>query len=231
MWERPFRVIQEKRLNKEEIKTSIKKIPAVLLLAILCLTAFHVSVFAAETAEVRIPVRVELAGGKPSPEETYTVVLQAMGEAPMPSESTMEITGDGRASFPAIRYSEPGVYCYTVMQQPGVNKKGHYDNEVYYVKVTVTNGESGGLEAVIAAHTDAEMVSEKQDIAFTNTYDIEKVPTVTPTASPTGRDASKKADSAPKTGDSMNTLMWVCLLGFSGCILSVLLAERMRRWE
>ena len=98
MWERPFRVIQEKRLNKEEIKTSIKKIPAVLLLAILCLTAFHVSVFAAETAEVRIPVRVELAGGKPSPEETYTVVLQAMGEAPMPSESTMEITGDGRAS-------------------------------------------------------------------------------------------------------------------------------------
>ncbi len=199
-----------------------------LLLAILCLTAFRVSAFAAETAEVRIPVRVELAGGKPSAEETYTVVLQAVGEAPLPSESTLEITGSGRASFPAICYTEPGVYCYTITQQPGSDKKGHYDNTVYYVKVTVTNGESGGLETVIAAHTDAEMVSEKREIAFTNTYDIEKMPTVTPTASPTGGEAAKKTDSAPKTGDDTNILMWICLLALSGWILFALPAGRIR---
>lgn len=54
-----------------------------------------------------------------------------------------------------------GVYTYSVSQQPGKLENGHYDNTVYYVKVTVTNGESGDLEAVVAAHTDAQMNSEK----------------------------------------------------------------------
>lgn len=212
-----------------------------LLLAILCLTAFHVSAFAAEAAEVSIPVRVEQAGGKPSPEETFTVVLQAVGEAPMPSECTLEITGDGGAAFPVIRYGAPGVYCYTVTQQPGSDKKGHYDETVYYVKVTVTNGESGGLEAVVAAHTDAEMVSEKRDIVFTNTYEVVVTPTAEPTAAPTATPtmavtaaptdsaAPKKADTAPKTGDSTNIALWICLLGISGCVLFLLFAERRKQ--
>ena len=79
-----------------------------------------------------------------------------------------------------MSYSVPGVYCYTVSQQPGSLKKGHYDSTVYYVKVTVTNGDSGELEAVVAAHTDAQMVSEKQDITFVNTYDPADTPTPTP---------------------------------------------------
>ena len=87
------------------MKTSIRKIPAVFLLVVLCLTAFPVSAFAADAVNVAIPVSVELSGETPSPEETYTVVLQAVDDAPMPAENTLEITGEGTAAFPAITYS------------------------------------------------------------------------------------------------------------------------------
>lgn len=137
------------------MKTNIRKFPAVLLLAVLCLTVFPISAVAAGVAEVKIPVSVELSGEKPSPDETYTIILQGEDEAPMPEENTITVTGAGKAEFPAVEYSVPGVYTYSVSQQPGKLENGHYDNTVYYVKVTVTNGESGDLEAVVAAHTDA----------------------------------------------------------------------------
>ena len=152
------------------MKTNIRKFPAVLLLAVLCLTVFPISAMAAGVAEVKIPVSVELSGEKPSPDETYTIILQGEDEAPMPEENTITITGAGKAEFPAVEYAVPGVYTYSVSQQPGKLENGHYDNTVYYVKVTVTNGESGDLEAVVAAHTDAQMNSEKQDIGFVNSY-------------------------------------------------------------
>ena len=50
------------------MKTNIRKFPAVLLLAVLCLTVFPISAVAAGVAEVKIPVSVELSGEKPSPE-------------------------------------------------------------------------------------------------------------------------------------------------------------------
>ena len=84
-----------------------------------------------------------------------------------------------------MEYAVPGVYTYSVSQQPGKLENGHYDNTVYYVKVTVTNGESGDLEAVVAAHTDAQMNSEKQDIGFVNSYDPVDTPTPVPENTPT----------------------------------------------
>ena len=72
------------------MKTSIRKIPAAVLLLVLCLTVFPLSAFAADTSVgVAIPVSVELSGETPSPEETYTFVLQAVDNAPMPEESTL----------------------------------------------------------------------------------------------------------------------------------------------
>ena len=82
------------------MKTNIRKFPAVLLLAVLCLTVFPISAMAAGVAEVKIPVSVELSGEKPSPDETYTIILQGEDEAPMPEENTITITAkDAAASF------------------------------------------------------------------------------------------------------------------------------------
>lgn len=86
------------------MKTNIRKFPAVLLLAVLCLTVFPISAMAAGVAEVKIPVSVELSGEKPSPDETYTIILQGEDEAPMPEENTITITGAGKAEFPAVEY-------------------------------------------------------------------------------------------------------------------------------
>ena len=105
------------------MKTNIRKFPAVLLLAVLCLTVFPISAMAAGVAEVKIPVSVELSGEKPSPDETYTIILQGEDEAPMPEENILTVTGAGKAEFPAVSYSVPGVYCYTVSQAAGQPEK------------------------------------------------------------------------------------------------------------
>ena len=83
--------------------------------------------------------------------------LSALDQAPVPKDDTLKITGEGTSAFPAISYSSPGIYGYKVSQQAGSHKRGHYDETVYYVRVTVTNAEDGGLEAAVAAHTDAGM--------------------------------------------------------------------------
>ena len=143
------------------MKTKIRRFPAVLMLIVLCLTVFPVSAFGAGNAEVKIPVSVELSGEIPAQDETYTVKLSALDQAPVPKDDTLKITGEGASAFPAISYSSPGIYGYKISQQAGSHGRGHYDETVYYVRVTVTNAEDGGLEAAVAAHTDAGMTGEK----------------------------------------------------------------------
>ena len=203
---------------------------------VLCLTALPFSAFGAESVEVKIPVSVKVSGGTPSSEESYTLVLRAADNAPMPEADTLKITGEGTGAFPAISYSAPGVYCYTVSQQSGSHKRGHYDETVFYVKVTVTNGESGDLEAVVAAHTDAEMTGEKQDIVFENSYDPiptptkEPAPTTEPTkepeAGPTAApetvqketETTSTSAKAVKTGDETDMTLWIGMLIGAVCV-------------
>ena len=189
------------------MKTKIKKTAAAFLFALLCLTVFPASVSAADSAErtasVAIPVSVNLSGEVPSPAETYTVTMQAAEEGtPRPSENTLTITGVGTAAFPAVTYTQPGIYCYTVTQQAGSHARGHYDNTVYYVRISVTNGENGGLEAVAAVHTDAQMISVKQELTFTNTYDPVPQPSTQTPADTTKTDSSDSDTSSGNQSDS-----------------------------
>lgn len=84
------------------MKTKKRRIPAVFLLTALILAAFPVTAFAAETAEVKIPVKVERSGETPAQKETYIVKLEAHNQAPMPAQDTVKVTGTGMAEFPAI---------------------------------------------------------------------------------------------------------------------------------
>ena len=216
---------------------------------------FPLSALAAEPVRVEIPVSVELSGEAPSPEETYTVVLQAVDNAPMPENNTLTITGAGTASFSAISYSTPGVYSYTVAQQAGSHERGHYDTTTYYVKVTVTVSEDGTLEAVVAARKDAQMTGEKQSIIFTNTYDPAETPTqpadpgdnggssgdggnssgndnsqTTPAQTETSAPQPSAAQmsitgQAPKTGDNGNAALWISLFVLSGCGLLLMIVK------
>lgn len=78
-----------------------------LLLVVLCLAVFPISTFAADAVQVQIPVSIQTSGETPSPEENYTVELQAVDDAPMPSENVLEISGSGKAFFSPIQYTTP----------------------------------------------------------------------------------------------------------------------------
>ena len=177
---------------------------------------------------MKIPVRVELSGETPAQEETYIVKLEAYNQAPMPAQDTVKVTGTGMAEFAAIHYTAPGIYCYKVSQQAGSHERGHYDRTVYYVKVTVTNAEDGGLETAAAVHTDAAMTGEKRDIVFKNTYDAAPQPPEPDTSDTPGTSAKKTADTA-KTGDTAYTLLFGILLGITGLFLCMTAVVNVRK--
>lgn len=154
-------------------------------------------------------------------------------------KSIYKISGSGKAFFSPIQYTTPGIYYYTITQQSGTHKRGHYDQTVYYVKVSVTNGENGNLETVIAAHTDADMTDAKCDITFTNYYKpikktsestTETIPTTKrkPETKPGNKTSIKKSKNKVKTGDNSNATLFAILLLVSGTGLLIIAISRYR---
>ena len=221
-----------------------------LLLAVLCLAVFPISTFAADAVQVQIPVSIQTSGETPSPEENYTVELQAVDDAPMPSENVLEISGSGKAFFSPIQYTTPGIYYYTITQQSGTpaNKESGLVESRFRLPyqfadslqfVSVTNGENGNLETVIAAHTDADMTDAKCDITFTNYYKpikktsestTEMIPTTKrkPETKPGNKTSIKKSKNKVKTGDNSNATLFAILLLVSGTGLLIIAISRYR---
>lgn len=159
------------------MKKVLRKVPVALLVLVLVVSLFPVAALAAEGPSVSLPASVAVTGEDlPDPGEVYKLCLTARNGAPMP-EGTVDgacvisVTGEGKASFPAITYGRVGVYEYTISQFAGDHPRAHYDATVYNVIVTVTNGPSGTLEVVTAIKNG----SAKQESAhFVNTYDPER---------------------------------------------------------
>ena len=105
--------------------------------------------------------------------------------------------------------------------------------------VSVTNGENGNLETVIAAHTDADMTDAKCDITFTNYYKpikktsestTEMIPTTKrkPETKPGNKTSIKKSKNKVKTGDNSNATLFAILLLVSGTGLLIIAISRYR---
>lgn len=153
----------------------IKKMTAAILLTWLCVSAQISGVSAAESAEVKIPVSLNLAGAVPAQAENYTFqLIPESSGTPMPEgckgSCEIVINGEDTVEYPAISYTVPGVYGYKIKQIAGDNTLCTYDGTVYYVRVTVTNANDGRLNVSVAAHRDAQMSDKKQMIEFENTY-------------------------------------------------------------
>ena len=101
-------------------------------------------------------------------------------------------------------HTTPGIYCYTIKQNSATNERGHYDQTVYYVRVTVTNGENGDLETVIAAHITGEMTDAKRDILFKNYYE----PVESPTESTTETRSTTETKPEPKPAFGIGRGEW-----------------------
>ena len=154
-----------------------------------------------------------------------------------------------------MRHHPSGKRRLMVTQLAGSHERGHYDATVYFVRVSVTNGENGGLESVVAAHIDEQMTSAKREISFENSYDpvptapeteattettAEEVVSTEEEESTTATTATTEAKSkttakkkevkseTKKTGDDTNTGLWITMLAIACCAIVLVLLERYR---
>ena len=119
------------------------------------------------TADIRVVKAV--AGNAPEKDETYTFVLKAIDNAPMPdgvteSEITASHDGAGSVSFGMISYPENGDYVYEVREIAGESADCIYDDTVYTVTMTVLN--RNVTQKISIGDSAAEVVK------FTNYYRI-----------------------------------------------------------
>ena len=211
----------------------------------LCLTLYVRPVQASEHQRTEIPVSTEISGQIPAQAEIFTVIMEAVNDAPLPEKTEIQTDGTGHASF-IMDYGTPGAYCYRIWQQPGSNSRGYYDRTVYYIKITVTNGENNKLESAASVYRDSEMKGKKSEIIFTNTYEKKKSPAIKQQADSVGSQTvqkhtavqnvqktvsgqSVKTSTKPETGDNTSVLFWTVLLVATGIILVVLYIKLIRR--
>lgn len=67
---------------------------------------------------------------------TFTVT--PLGTAPKPEKTSVTISGEGRADFGSVTFSNPGTYTYEIRETAGDVTNMTYDSTVYTVTVTVS---------------------------------------------------------------------------------------------
>lgn len=190
---------------------------------VMCLMTMALPALAAGNTEVEIPVTVALTGTKPKPDEEYTIKLEStVTGQPMPTKSTMTITGADTDSF-KIQFNTVGVYYYTITQTPGTNKKCTYDKTVYQVEVYITNNpDMTDLEPTVVVNklTDQKDnddgqtdLSKVKEILFTNKYKVQ-------------------SSGTPKTGDESSPVLYGVLIALGlGILLALFFTRRPRTME
>lgn len=181
-----------------------RKVFAFLLCMILfAAEALQVSA-ASSPVSLQMEVRAELTGDTPASPETFTFVLEAADNAPMPESSRITIVGEGKNSFPPISYTELETYTYTLREIDGKAEGYTYDDTIYDVTVQITVDDEGNLQASQYVSKRGSELKE-DEIVFVNTY--------------TAKDHPAGTDSV-KTGDIMQVGFWVLvsMIALSGLI-------------
>ena len=130
----------------------------------------------------------KVLNGKSLDAEEFTFVLTDEGG----KQVTATNDANGMVVFPAIGYSEPGTYQYTIAEVKGDESDVTYDESEYAVTVTVEDNGEGSLVATVAYEGGNAPV-------FTNTYNAPEAP-----ASPGDGPASvveALVSGSAKTGD------------------------------
>lgn len=167
-------------------------------------------VFAMDTS-FQLPVEIVLEGDRPVQSETYVIRMKALTkDAPMPEQAKnqqvmLEVQGQGKKEFPAIQFTQPGIYQYEITQQPGNSKYCTYDPCVYNVTIYCTADASKELEITVVALEQGEEEVKKEAVRFTNRYELPKNPA--------------DQDKPVKTGDDTPVQMLLCILLISGSLI------------
>ena len=137
---------------------------------------------AAQSASLKIPVKISTSGA--APEETYAVTIErdpSNPNAPLPSPNQVSVTGNGAKDyileFPEIVYTTEGDYKYTIKQTVGTQSNCTYDSRTYTLLVKTTeitkdasgNAVSPYILPVFWVGT-GESNAKHGDISFYNRY-------------------------------------------------------------
>ena len=137
---------------------------------------------AAQSASLKIPVKISTSGA--APEETYTVTIErdpSNPNAPLPSPNQVSVKGTGAKDyileFPEMVYTTEGDYKYTIKQTVGTQSNLTYDSRTYtlLVKTTEITTDANGDEIspyilpVFWVGT-GENSAQHGDISFYNRY-------------------------------------------------------------
>ncbi len=168
-----------------------------------------------------VGIQKRIAGDVPSSKDAFVFVMEPETSGdPLPdgaNDGKKEVTvyGEGEEEFGFITFTEPGVYRYRVYEKNGSTGGYTYDDTVYTVIYTVTEGSGGTLfcERVILKNAD-----NVNACVFTNNYKA-------------GKDGSKKGGT-PGTGDfSDNNAYKALIIAFSAAavFISAVLIRRKKQ--
>lgn len=193
---------------------------AVMLVLLLWLTP----VSAATSAQLQLEVEKSLTGDKPAQEETFFFLLEPVGDAPMPEEDTVSITGSGKAAFPVITYDAPEDYHYTLREVTGKTGGYTYDDTVYQLTVQVTTDDAGALTATLYLSKEGSEAKADQ-IEFINRYRASRPDTSEEPEEPDDTDSSVQPRPNPPTdsvdtGDESFLGLWITLFVLAVCGLA-----------
>lgn len=201
-------------------RTRLSAALAVMLVLLLWLTP----VSAAASAQLPLEVEKTLIGDKPAPQETFTFLLEPEGDAPMPEEDTVSITGSGKVTFPPITYDTPEDYHYTLRELPGKTSGYTYDDTVYLLTVQVTTDDAGNLTATLYLSQDGSE-GKADKIEFINRYRAPRPDTPEEPGNPDDTTPPVEPEPQPPTdsvdtGDESFLGIWITLCVMALCGLA-----------
>jgi pilin isopeptide linkage protein len=129
--------------------------------------AIDQAIQSSDKASASFEVSLEMKGDTPQEKVPFTFVLVGEDGAPVPSSSTVTITGEGTAKFDVINFTTPGEYVYHIYERDDGVANYIYDNSYYTINVYVKYDNLGNLVATYNAYTDN---AKKSEIAFVNKY-------------------------------------------------------------
>lgn len=168
----------------------MKKYCIVFVSLLLLMMAMPLQAFAVESVTAEISFVVRNAPG--------TVVIEAVGDAPLPEVTEFADTFSGAFE---ITYTEPGNYSYHIYQRLGERRDVIYSGVIYNVLVSVFVNEYDQLYTVVTLGTKGNPDKPEQ-IEFINEFEKESKPDTSSGTGIAGDEIDGSSDTDGSSADS-----------------------------
>jgi pilin isopeptide linkage protein len=158
--------------------------------------------YAAASAELTLSADKILVGRPLVDGEFSFLLTNANGEV-----TTVTNDAEGNIAF-TLRFTEAGVYTYTMSEAAGDAAYIDYDETTYEIVVTVVDNGSGSLIVESVTVNGAAAATDALEIVFQNIY----------------------AEPPAKTGDETNVALYMGMILVSITALAVLVIDKKKQW-